>query len=71
MTAQKTGNGKYTAAVPGTLSCYTAATALTTAVGANSDYSNLVSWLPIKIACYKQGETLDNAIFNVTFQSAH
>jgi hypothetical protein len=77
LTAQKTGVGRYTATIPGTIS-YKSSIALVTAYTYLGDsyphtaYCNIAGWTiqTINVACYKQGGARTDAYFDVAFQTA-
>jgi hypothetical protein len=68
LTVQRTSMGHYNVTIPGTPS-YTTATALVTAVGTDSAYCTVTSWLPIAVACYQADGSPEDTKFAVTFQA--
>lgn len=74
---QRTGTGRYTVSIPGTLT-YQASIAFVTAYAFDGDpypasnYCNIAGWgvQTIDVACYQQGGAPGDAYFNVAFQSA-
>jgi hypothetical protein len=72
LTSQRTGPGKYTVTIPGTLT-YGTSIAMVTATGTGSDYCNLAGWTAstINVACYKQGGAPADSRFEVSLESAN
>jgi hypothetical protein len=69
LAARSTGTGQYSASIPGNLS-YSSSIALATAVGSDSSYCNVTTWLPIGVACYGQGGNPIDSQFEAAFQTA-
>jgi hypothetical protein len=65
----KTGTGTYSTAIPGSPS-FATSTALVTAVGTDSSYCNIASWLPLAVNCYAQGGTPVDSKYSVLFQTS-
>jgi hypothetical protein len=68
LTVQRTAVGQYTVTIPGSPS-FTTSTALVTAVGNNADYCNVMSWLPINVACFAPNGSPADSQFAVSFQA--